>query len=145
MRREKEDVLLADDVLVASVSIPFGSTGGAVESFEVSPTEGQVKSSPSDPATLVWELGTTIVGRKLECALPMTVRFVDDTISSNARWSCFADMSFRVINGPSLSGLHVGAEDVVLSPKPSGGGPTVSVTATVTSGVYRIWNSLAGH
>lgn len=55
------------------VVIPFGSAGGAVDSFEVSPTEGAVRRGP-DAATLVWDLGPTVVGRKLECALPMTVR-----------------------------------------------------------------------
>ncbi len=121
-----------------SVVLPFASP---VESFEVSPTEGAVKKLP-DGRSLMWELGTSINGRKLECALPMTVRFAEPIVLANAASSspsCYADLVFKMLEN-SLAGVHVDAEDVIVYPK--GGSFAVTVNYVANSGTYRIWNSL---
>jgi hypothetical protein len=118
--------------------MPFASL---VESFEVSPTEGVVKKLP-DGRSLVWELGTSVSGRKLECALPMTVRFAEPIAMANAASSspsCFADLVFKMLDN-SLAGVQVDSEDVIVYPK--GGSFSVTINYVVKSGTYRVWNSL---
>jgi hypothetical protein len=120
-----------------NVMLPFQA---AVDSFEVSPTEGSVKKG-ADGRSLVWELGTSVQGRKLECALPVTVRFSDPIVLSSAAAvspACFADIRFKML-GVSLAGVQV-EDDVTCFPKPNN--MTVTVSYVALSGTYRVWNSL---
>jgi hypothetical protein len=121
-----------------NVVLPFHSS---IESFEVSPTEGLVKKR-ADGKALVWDLGTAIQGRKLECALPVTVKFVEPIVLSNASAvspSCFAEICFKMI-GVSLAGVQI-EDDVTCFPKPTNN-LAVSINYVAQSGSYRVWNSL---
>ncbi len=120
-----------------NVVIPFQA---AVDSFEVSPTEGSVKKG-ADGRSLLWELGTSVQGRKLECALPVTVRFLEPLVLSSAASTspaCFADICFRMV-GVSLAGVQV-EDDLSYFPKPNS--MAVTVNYVTVSGTYRVWNSL---
>ena len=123
-----------------SIVIPFDGIG-KVESFEVSPTEGTVKKA--NETDIVWELGNAISGRKLECALPMSVTFLDEIQSqhspSSSSPSCFIDLNFKILDC-TLAGVKV-AEEVSIHPKPSTS-VNITLSNTVRSGCYRIWNSL---
>ena len=116
---------------------------GAIDSFETSPTEGSVKKV--DSTTLIWEIGTTIVGRKLECALPMSVKFQQEiSMHSPAATSpsCYADIVFKMLES-GISGVKVDADEVSVYPKPSSQQVQVVVNYALRSGgSYRIWNSL---
>jgi hypothetical protein len=121
------------------VVLPFQNVG-QIESFEVSPTEGTVTLLEN---CLVWDLGTSIAGRKLECALPMSVKFVNSIVMMNAGStspSCYADIDFKMI-GCSIAGVRVDSTDVTIYPKPASGVSMIP-TYTLKSKTFRIWNSL---
>ena len=121
------------------VVLPFESVA-PIESFESSPTEGTVKRTP-DSQTLVWDLGTTIAGRKLECALPMTVTFSEDIrLHSRAATSpsAYAEIVFKMLDA-GISGVRIDPDQVSIYPSTSA---QVTVNYALLSGTYRVWNSL---